>query len=234
MDINTLDRVAVGGSSPLHKATVTTKLPLTLIFITLVIFTNNPYKLLAIIAIILALFVLSKIPLGILAHIIMYPFFFSSIFAMATFTRSPEGALTIILKGVSAAMALTLLITTTPYLDIFSLLGLFLPDILVDILFFTYRSFFILLKKVNNFVTIVKLRGGYSNLNILHNLKGIAGALGVIIIDSFTMAERVYQVFQLRGYNGKIYLDYPILELKKYDMLPIGVGIASLVIMVII
>ncbi|HCS74683.1 MAG TPA: hypothetical protein DIW17_12520, partial [Clostridiales bacterium] len=49
-----------------------------------------------------------------------------------------------------------------------------------------------------------RLRGGLHPMRLLFNLKNAAGALGVMTIHAFDMSERLYRIYSLRGYNGKI------------------------------
>ena len=41
-------------------------------------------------------------------------------------------------------------------------------------------------------------------MKLLFNLKNAAGALGVMTIHAFDMSERMYRIYSLRGYKGKI------------------------------
>jgi cobalt/nickel transport system permease protein len=54
-------------------------------------------------------------------------------------------------------------------------------------------------------------------VRILFNLKNTAGALGVMTIHAFDMSERLYRIYSLRGYKGKIPLSREWEPLKPVD-----------------
>ncbi len=118
------------------------------------------------------------------------------------------------------------LILTTPYVEIFSILSIIFPSLVVDILFFTYRSFFILLEKLENIMKNIKLKGGYHFFDIIRNLKNIAGIIGLLIIHSFEMSERMYKIYSLRGYDGKLPQGNIKIINSNLDYLIIAAGIA--------
>ena len=98
-----------------------------------------------------------------------------------------------------------LLITTTSYVDIFRVLSLFLPKLLVDIFLFTYRALFIFIDQIENLIKSMRLRGGYRAFNIFANLKNVAGAIGVMVIHSIDMSNHMYQDFSLKGIQRRDY-----------------------------
>ncbi len=204
MHLADIDYIAVSGKSSMHKAGVFSKIIFTMLLLTSVIITNDIEKILVIIAITLAFFFLSGVPLKQVIHMAMYPAFFSLLFAFIMAQQSLLFGLLIVLKAISAALLMILLITTTTYIDLFSFLSLFLPGLLVDIFLFTYRSFFILLSKLSNLFRSIRLRGGYKPLSLLQNIRNIAGMLGLLVIHSLEMNERMYKIYSLRGYQGKL------------------------------
>ncbi len=224
-----IDRLANGTYSSIHSARVLSKFIFTVFMISAFIISNRVEFTLALLGVILFLFWLGAVPFKTVANLALYPLFFSSIFALMELRSSTIGALMIIIRAVGAALTLVLLITTTPYTDLFSFLSLWLPKILIDTFMFTYRSVFILLDRLSNLMKSMKLRGGYSSFNIFKNMKNIAGALGVLIITSFDMSERMHKIYSLRGYKeGGIRSEIELFPLRGGDYLLFLLGFSSL------
>ncbi|WP_349239135.1 energy-coupling factor transporter transmembrane component T [Petroclostridium sp. X23] len=169
--------------------------------------------------------IVNKLPLRRILHFALYPVFFSLVFGFTRFVYSVEAGFIVILKAVDAAMTMLLLVTTTPYTEIFAFFRLLLPGIVVDGMFFTYRIFFILLEKIQRSLTIIKLRGGLRPYNIIFNIKNLAGVIGVLFINAFDMSERMYNIYSLRGYEGKIISDNKWFKFKRLDYIPIGISV---------
>lgn len=231
MDLAYIDLIANRGTSVLHKSSVVSKLLLTLSFIISIILAQNVLHLLVILAIIISGYRVAEISFLKIGHFALYPAFFSLVFAIFKFTVSYTAGMEVVLRAVTAALTLILLILTTPYYQIFSILNRLLPSILVDGLFFTYRIFFILLKEIDNLLTNLKLKGGYHPYRILFNLKNLAGSLGVLFIHSFDLSERMYQVLTIRGYTGHIQLEQDVsFVMRDYLLLLSGVSVILMVV----
>ncbi|RQD76112.1 MAG: hypothetical protein D5R97_05075 [Candidatus Syntrophonatronum acetioxidans] len=198
MNLSYLDYLSTHGNSVLHRSSTLSKgLMVTLLITVIIISPSLPFLILIFLTINL-LFFLARLPLLKFLHLLFYPFFFALVFALGGL----GGGLTppvIVLKAVNTAALLILFLSTTPYYKIFGLLSRFLPGILVDILFISYRSFFLLSTQMNNLTTALKLRGGIRKGKILSNLKNIAWALGVNLLNSLEINNRFYQVLLLRG-----------------------------------
>ncbi len=204
MDIALMDRMASGGKSFFHQARGITKMVFCFSLLVGVVFSENVVKLGGMVVGILGLFLLTGVPFRKILHFTFYPVFFSMLFAVLKLQQSWVEALVLILKAVGAALFMIFLITTTSYVEVFGILSIFLPGLLMDVFLFTYRSFFILLEKIDHLMKSIRLRGGYRSWNLILNLKNIAGAIGVMIIHSFDMNERMYRIYSLRGYKGGI------------------------------
>ncbi|SCZ01249.1 energy-coupling factor transporter transmembrane component T family protein [Alkaliphilus peptidifermentans] len=219
MHIAEIDYLSNTTDSPLHRMRAVSKSIFSLLVLASFIISNNIYKLSGLILILLILFAIGKIPYNKVFHLVLYPLFFSLLFAFIRLQQSYILGLIVILKASGAALTMILLITTTPYVDIFALLSKFLPKLLVDIFLFTYRSVFILIEQMENLLKSMKLRGGYRSFNLVKNIKNIAGALGIMIIHSYDMNDRMYQIYTLRGYNGGIPITSDNWPLKGRDVL---------------
>ncbi len=233
MHLAALDQMSNNGLSFLHRIRAMSKILMAGFFIVGVVATGSVLRLTALLFILAVLLVLSKNNLKEILHLAVYPLFFSSVFALLQLQHSYTAALLVVLKALGAAVTLLLLISTTPYIEIFSFFSLFMPALLVDIFVFTYRSLFILLDKLQSLLRSVKLKGGSHPLKILINLRNTAGMLGVLIIHSFDMSERMYRIYTLRGYNGHIAFTPNTEPIKAADVLLVVFSVIILIGMVI-
>ena len=233
MHLAEMDFVANTGNSFLHKAGAQAKIIFTILMLATIISANEISALVFLITLVLLFFLMAKVPLLKIVHLAVYPAFFSLLFALIKFQESIFLGLIVILKAIGAALTMILLISTTPYVDIFACMSVVLPRILVDIFFFTYRAIFILLEKAENLFKSIKLRGGYSPLTLFLNFRNVSHIIGALIINSFEMGERMHKIFSLRGYNGYIHVDVKWFNFTSNDIMIVGLGIVIFLGMVI-
>lgn len=234
MDIAYIDQLANQGDGYLHKASAVSKIVLTASMIAAVVVSKRAVELLFILFVLIVVNLLHKLPLKKIIHFIFYPAFFSMVFALTRLIYSFEAGIVVILKAVVAAMAMVLLITTTPYPEVFAFFRAFLPAVVVDGMLFTYRIFFILLERIQKALTIVKLRGGFRPSNIWFNIKNLAGVIGVLFIYAFDMSERMYHIYSLRGYEGRMAQGFQWYRFKKKDYIPLGISVLIITAVVIL
>lgn len=228
MHLADIDYLALQKNSLWHKASVLSKLFFTVIVIYVVVVSNQLSQLAVTLAFLLALLFVAGIPLRRFVHLLAYPALFATVFALSRMGNSwTEAALTIT-KSLTAAASLILLITTCGALAVLSYLRLFLPALIADTFFLTYRSFFILLGQVDSFFTVVKVKGGYSPLRVILNLRNTAAALGVLLIHSLETSERMHKALALRGYRSGIIYAGKRHQFTKYDLGPVLAGIVIL------
>lgn len=229
MHIAEIDQISVNTVSAIHRKNARSKCIFALLNVMALMTTTEVYKLVAINVIVLMVIYISNVSIKRVLHLAMYPAFFSLLFAAIGYSNGPSYSLAIILKAMGSAITMLFLITTTPYVDIFSLFSKFMPSLLVDVFFVTYRSFFILMEKLEHTLLSVKLRGGYRSWRIGLNIKTLASVFGTVLMQSIEMSERMYKIYMLRGYNGKM----PALNEKKFDIKEewplIALGIMTLV-----
>ena len=204
MHLSAVDQMANNGSSVFHRAGVPSKLLLVLVLLVSIIGTGHIIYLGVLIGFITVLLIVSRAQLKEIVHLLLYPAVFSSLFALFKLQESLTAGIIVILRGTGAALATLFLLATTPWIEIFAFLSAYLPGLLVDIFLFTYRSFFILADRLGNLLRSIRLRGGYHSLNPLMNIKNMASVVGLLILNSFEMSERMYKIYQLRGYTGGI------------------------------
>jgi cobalt/nickel transport system permease protein len=86
------------------------------------------------------------LPVGKFTLAALYPALFALLFAIAQFHGDFIVPATTIAKAVTAASIVVLLIATTPYPRLFAALRPGMPAVIVEALYVTYRSIFILLR----------------------------------------------------------------------------------------
>ncbi len=200
LGLEILDYSATHIKSPIHLSSTLFKVVFCCITITLLLLTKSFYFPFLVLVILLITLITNKIPVFKVLHLLFYPIFFSGIFAFGTGYNLAYG-LWLITKTVTIATTMILLLSTTPIYNLFNLLHRFLPNFIIDGLFFTYRSFFIFQKLFSNLFLTIKIKGGYGKLSILKNLKNIGGAVAITFIRALDSAERMKEVFYIRGYE---------------------------------
>ncbi|SMP40323.1 energy-coupling factor transporter transmembrane component T family protein [Anoxynatronum buryatiense] len=228
MHLAEMDHLSVNGKGFFHRRGTLSKLVFTIFMLSSWIISRELSQLLLLLLLILFFFVMGSIPLKKVGHLALYPAFFSLIFALMMAQQSWVNGLVIILKAVGAALTMLLLIATTPYVDIFAALSKVLPGLLVDLMIFTYRAFFLLMEKMQALLRIIRLRGGYDAMTPLKNLQNLTRALGTLVIQAFEMSERIYQILAIRGYSGRIPLRH---SLKPRGTADFGLMLAGMVIL---
>ncbi len=221
--------MASSGTSLFHRAGVFSKLLMVLCLLVAIMASGDVLVLGMLIAILLSLHLAARVQFKEIVHLLFYPFFFSLLFALMKFQESWTSGLLVIFKGTGAALATLFLLATTPWVEIFAFLSAYLPGLLVDIFLFTYRSFFILLDQMGSLLRNMRIRGGYHTFNIVMNVKNMAAAVGLVLLHSFEMSQRMYRIYLLRGYDGGI----PVARRWWKLGYPDGVVIALCVLIVI-
>ena len=227
MDIAALDRWAVQGESPWHRAAPLAKIGATALFIAAVVMSHHVAALVTLYLALAALMAWARLPLRRVLVIAAYPALFAVLFAVSRWDGTWQMPATILLKAVGAAMAMVLLITTTPYPDLFAALSRVLPHLISDALFMTYRSFFLLLEGMDHLITALRLRGGLQRRQPLRTIKNLALALGVLLIHALDLSRRLYDVLLVRGYRGRFPTGQRWRQfVARRDVLPLLVGLA--------
>lgn len=196
MDIYFLDNLAAKKTSFLHTMNANLKMVIFALLLMLIIFTDNFNTLLFLYVFLLLIIVLAKMPLGRLLLFSLYPVVFVFIFAIS----SPEFFHVIILRVVGSSILTVLLVSSTPYFEIFKTLSLILPKIIVQIMFITHRSVYIILHMLSVMMSTLKLRGGGINFKKpLKSIQLMAKSFGYLLVRSADMSERMNDIIYLRG-----------------------------------
>jgi len=203
IQLSYLDYIAVEKKSFLHRLSPTLKIiGIVLVLLGLVMLRNLP-GLLLLYGILLALFFLSRIPVKIFP-LTLYPLIFAFLFIFISGFQI-HFIIMVFLKVLCGSTGVVLLLATTPYPSIFSVLGRVLPSTFVTALFLTYRSIFILLNIFEETQQALYLRGGFQWRHPWRSLSNISNAFGHLIIKGIDASEKMYESMMLRGFKNKIY-----------------------------
>jgi energy-coupling factor transporter transmembrane protein EcfT len=203
IQLSYLDYSAVEGKSFLHHLSPKLKI-IGMIFVLLGLVTlGNILGLLLLYGVLLALFFISRIPTKIFS-LTLYPLIFTILFIFISGFQI-HFILLVFLKVLCGSTGVVLLLATTPYPSIFSVLGRVLPSSFVTALFLTYRSIFILLNILEETQHALYLRGGFQWRHPWRSLINISNAFGHLIIKGIDGSEKMYESMVLRGFKNKIY-----------------------------
>lgn len=203
IQLSYLDYLAVEGKSFLHRLSPKLKI-IGMIFVLFAIVTvRNVPGLFLLYLFLLALYFMARVPRRIFP-LTFYPLIFAFFFIFLSGFQ-PFFILLVFLKVLCGSTGVVLLLATTPYPSIFSLLGKVLPSSFVMALFLTYRSIFILLNVLEDTQHALYLRGGVQWKHPWRSLTNISNAFGHLIIKGIDASEKMYESMLLRGFTGKIH-----------------------------
>jgi cobalt/nickel transport system permease protein len=203
IQLSYLDYSAVEGKSFLHRLSPTVKIIGMLVVLFVIVTVRNLPGLFLLYGILLALFFTARVPVKIFS-LTLYPLIFAFLFIFLSGFQI-FFILLIFLKVLCGSTGVVLLLASTPYPLIFSILGKVLPSSFVMALFLTYRSIFILLTILENTQNALYLRGGVQWRHPSRSLINISNAFGHLIIQGIGASEKMYESMVLRGFKGKIH-----------------------------
>jgi len=203
IQLSYLDYIAVERKSFLHRLSPKLKIIGMLLVLFVIVTVRNLPGLFLLYLILLTLFFTARIPAKIFP-LTLYPLIFAILFIFLSGFQI-FFILLIFLKVLCGSTGVILLLASTPYPSVFSVLGRVLPSIFVMALFLTYRSIFILLTVLEDTQHALYLRGGVQWKHPWRSLINIANAFGHLIIKGIDASEKMYESMMLRGFKGKIH-----------------------------
>lgn len=227
MDVTAVDRSAVNGASALHRAAPRSKLVAVALLICAVVVATDPLALAGVMLALLGAAGVLRLPLRQMLPLALYPALFAVIFALAA-APGPVTAALIVLKAVTAALGVVVLMFTTPYPQVFAPIQRVTPTIVGDALLMTYRSLFILAEKSADLMRAVRLRAGVSARQPLRSAQATTRALGGLLLYSFDLSQREYDILRLRGYEGGFRVTPQTSSAPAADVLAIAFGALAL------
>lgn len=201
MDVTAVDRSAISGDTLLHRAAPASKLVAAGLLLGAVVAVNDPLVAAGVALSLTGAGAAVRLPLRTMLPLALYPALFALIFAFAAAPGPMTGAL-VVLKAVTAALAVVTLMFSTPYPQVFAPLQRVTPQVVGDALLMTYRSLFILAEKFADLTRAVRLRAGLSARQPIRSAKATVRALGGLLLYSLDLSQREYDILYLRGYEG--------------------------------
>jgi cobalt/nickel transport system permease protein len=218
MDISKIDYWATSGTSRVHRATVTSKVLATALVIASVVVTARVEVLVCLFAFVFVTVLAARLPVLKVLAISVFPGLFAVLFALSQAGEGWVLPAVIVMKALTAASAMILLISTTTYTDVLGFIGRPLPRVVSDGLFMTYRSFFILIMLIDRFLTALKLRGGFQPRRLIKNAGNMSSGIGMLFIRAFDKSQMLYNVMNIRGYSGKLTGRKPVGGIGVYGL----------------
>jgi cobalt/nickel transport system permease protein len=225
--LGTIDESATLGSSWLHRAWPVAKLVAFACVLAAVMVTWNALVLLALLLLMAAAVISARVPARFAFGLAAYPAIFAVMFAIAS-APDPLVGVTIVLKALAAGLAAVTIALTTPYPQIFAPLQRLVPGIVGDALLMTYRSTFLLLDKFGRLLTAVRLRSGLSPGHPVRAAYATARAMGGLLLYSFDLSQREYDVMRLRGYERRLRVKLPSSVSPLRDAGLVGAAVLAL------
>ena len=234
MWISLLDYLAYSLDSFWHRASAFSKILFLGFTIISVVISTNPYFIISVFVLILIFMFASRLPVLTLSILLLYPLFFGIVFAVSRVGEAASLPIVTILRSVTAASAVLLVISTTNYVDLFSTLQKVMPVSIGDAMFITYRSFFIILDSFRNTIKIARLRGAYRFFGLVRNLFYGGRVLGHSFINAYETNEITQLAMSVRGYEGRIVSSAKRKGKTLNDVIIILLGIVIFILAVIL
>jgi cobalt/nickel transport system permease protein len=231
IDVARIDHWATSGSGPLHRSSPAAKVLFLLLVVSAAVIAKNPYPLVVSYGALLVVSALAGLPWSRILALSWYAAVFALIYSL-----SIRGGMWIrslfIVKAITPSCAMLMLIVSTPYPRIFSLLSTVLPEIIAAGLFMTYRTLFILLDMMDSFATAIRFRGGFSPGSLYKNGANISRGVAMLLVRAVERSSRIYAVMVVRGYSGSMAARSQV-RFQHADWLPLilGSGVLFLVVL---
>lgn len=203
MKLQSIDASATLGTSALNRADPVPKLWAFVLVLGGVIVSTNVLVVAAVAAVLIAVVIGLRLPARPILGLAAYPALFALLFAWAAAPDPLAGSL-IVAKAFTAALSAITLMYTTPYPQVFAPLQRVLPGVVGDALLLTYRSFFLLIEQLGQFARAARLRAGIVRGHPVRSARALSRALGALVLYSFDLSQRTYDIMRLRGYEGRL------------------------------
>ena len=159
---------------------------------------------LPILSVLIIILIISRVPvINVLKRtLVILPIVLPVIILNSIFMESGlKHSMILSVRSFLSIFSLILLVSVTRFSDIMKTLSSWhVPRIVIMILSFMYRYFFLLTGEMEKMIRAVKLRsGGSQGVRIIRIYSQI---LAILFIKSYERAERVYQAMLMRGYDG--------------------------------
>lgn len=194
------------GDSLLHRRDARAKWVVTLLFLALVA-TAQPFDGplgAAYAALLVCSLLLARLPVfqALARAALVLPF--AGVFALAALlSGQPERAGELAVKAYLSALAVLLLVGTTPFIALVrGLESLGAPRFLILVSQFVYRYLFVISEQAQHMRASSACRGGFGRRNRRAALRAAAGAVSVLFARSYARAENIHRAMLARGFHG--------------------------------
>lgn len=196
MELAALDNVAVNHHCWLQRCSLAAKVGFVVVALALLITSRSLGFLGLQLLVVLGLALSNRLPIRMFFGLLAFPLIFSGIIALSL-GDVPVGLL-LVGRALAAAGAVVVVFLTTPPMRLLAFISAPLPGVFGELLYFTYRSFFLLWQSLDKTITAVRLRGGFAPKG-LKRLKVAAEIYGTTLVRGWDMAGRQYMLLRLRG-----------------------------------
>ena len=227
MHIGAIDESATMGRSWIHSASPISKLLAFVLLLAAAMVSWNVLVLLSVVLLLGAALVSSGSKPRLAFGLAAYPAVFAIVFAVASAPDILTGA-AIVAKAFAAGLSAVTIVLTTPYPQVFAPIQRVVPTIVGDALLMTYRSTFLLLDKLSNLMRSVRLRSGLSAGQPVRAARASAQALGGLLLYSFDLSQRDFDVMRVRGYQDRLQASLPRSTNRHADALMLAAAAAML------
>ena len=227
-DLALVDTWASAGTSAFHRASALSKLAFVVLMLATVLTSSSPAFLAGLYAALCALVLLSRVPLGPSFVLSLYPVLFSSLYLLARWDGHWTTPAVLVLRSLTSSLTAVLLVSTTPYPDLFAPIARVTPRLVGDGLFLTYRAFFNLVARADRMWTALKLRGGLSGRGLPRDFRSAGEGLGQLVVHSYDRSQRLYAIMHVRGHSGRVCGCRHWAEFTAFDLVPLGLGALAL------
>jgi len=109
----------------------------------------------------------------------------------------------ILARSMLSIWTILLLISTTPFHGILAQLSSWgFPKLIILILAFMYRYFFLLMDEIEALERGIRMR--HSSVQGWQRIKSYSNIVGMLLIRSFSRAQSVYRAMEMRGFTGDL------------------------------
>lgn len=233
IDVARIDYWAASGSGAFHRASVTGKLIFVALVVTAAVLSRSLLALAAGYGFLLIVAAAARLPVMRITVLSFYAAVFAALYGISMRGVGIPVYGVVIFKAVTPALAVLMLIVSTPYPRLFSLVSAVLPELLAAGLFMTYRTFFILLDMMNSFLVALRLRAGLIPGRILKTVANIPRGIAMLLVAAVERSSRLYAVMAVRGYNGSM-AEKERGALTRHDWLPVSTGAVVLIFVIVL
>jgi energy-coupling factor transporter transmembrane protein EcfT len=225
MRLADIDTSATLGVSALNRADPVPKIVAFALVLTSVVVSTNILVVTAIALVLLAAVVGMRLHVRSLLALAAYPALFALLFAWAAAPDPLSGSL-VVAKAFTAALSALTLMYTTPYPQVFAPIQRVVPGVVGDALLLTYRSFFLLLRQFSELARAARLRAGVVRGHPVRSARAMTRALGGLVLYSFDLSQRTYDVMRVRGYGRALRAHVPHGQAPLLDAAVLGGALA--------